>query len=131
MQIYRNNKKPEAKDMKATFKFIGVKDCGETNCPHCGAMGRYIYEWEEDGVSHAAMAGCYQKLTKGIQKDEKQRYFEILYEKQAKNKPLNGWDKSVILLLSFKKSGNYPAEWCDNKIDGVLSERHSFLNKRR
>ncbi len=32
-------------DSSKAFQFLGVDDCGETCCPHCGADGRYIYAW--------------------------------------------------------------------------------------
>lgn len=115
----------------SNFKFLGVEDCGATSCPHCGAEGRYIYTWEEDGIPRAAMAGCYKALTGHINKDDKQLYFELLSEKQAKNKPLNGWDKNIIRLLQYKSDNTYPKEWCDKKINDVLSERQIYLQRKR
>lgn len=114
-----------------TFKFIKIEDCGSTQCPHCGADGRYIYTWEEDGIRHSAMAGCYKALTGKLEKDEKQQYFVLLSEKQAKNKPLNSWDNNIIRILSYKEEGKYPDSWCDNKIEQVLSERKMYLAKKR
>lgn len=115
----------------ATFKFLGIKDCGSALCPHCGSEGRYIYSWEEDGVVRSAMAGCYKLLTGSIEKGDRDRFFELLSEKQAKGKELNGWDKNVIRLLDYKKTSKFPAEWCDKKIDEVLRERSMYLNKKR
>jgi hypothetical protein len=116
---------------KHTFKFIGVKDCGETCCPHCGADGRYIYTWEMDGVVTSAMAGCFKELTGRMSEDEESRYWVLLAEKQVKNKPLNGWDKSILRMLEFKQSGKYPSEWCDNKINETLRDRKIYLAKKR
>jgi hypothetical protein len=116
--------------MSTSFKFLGVDDCGETCCPHCGAEGRYIYSWEQDGVVKSAMAGCFEALTGRLSKDSAARYWVLLAEKQAKKKPLNGWDKSVLRLLAFKESGKYPAEWCDRKIRETLTSRQAFLAKK-
>lgn len=113
------------------FKFIGVKDYGSAVCPHCGSEGRYIYTWEEDGVLHAAMAGCYKSLTGNIEKSDKDRYFEILAEKQAKNKPLNGWDKRIISLLKSLESGKASESWVQQKIHETLSERKVYLHRRK
>lgn len=115
--------------MKATFKFIGIEE--GSLCPHCGADGKYIYTWEEDGVSHSAMAGCYKSLTGMLEKGEDERYFEKLAEKRIKGKDLTGWDKSIARLLQFKQDGKYPAEWCDEKIRQQLSERKQYLSKKR
>lgn len=117
--------------MKTAFKFIGIKDCGSTSCPHCGAEGRYIYTWEENGVQRSAMAGCYKMLTGNFEKGENEKYFELLSEKQAKGKELNGWDKTVIKMLEFKKNGTYPESWCNEKINNALTERKNFLAKKR
>ena len=118
-------------DKNHTFKFIGVTDCGETCCPHCGADGRYVYTWEMDGVEFSAMAGCFKALTGRMCKDDEARYWILLAEKQVKNKPLNGWDKSILRMLEFKQSGKYPAEWCDQKIKETLRDRQFYLSKKR
>lgn len=89
-----------------TFEFIGIKDYGATSCPHCGAEGRYIYHWKENGKIRAAMAGCYKALTGKLDKGEDARYFELLSEKQAKGKALNGWDVNIMRLLKFKEEKN-------------------------
>lgn len=40
-------------------KFLGVDDCPESTCPHCGATGRYIVRFQvEDGRQLGAMRGC-------------------------------------------------------------------------
>lgn len=121
--------------MTTTFKFIGVEDCGPMPngacCPHCGAEGRYIYVWEEDGKRRGAMAGCYKQLTGKIQKGELDQYVQLISEKQAKGKKLNTWDESVIRLLEFKQSGKYPAEWCDKKINETLGQRNKWLAEHR
>ena len=113
------------------FEFIGVRDYGETCCPHCGAEGRYIYEWKENGVVKSAMSGCYRALTGHLNKGEKEKYFELLFEKIAKGKKLNGWDKSVRRLLDYKLAGKYPESWCDEKINEVLRDRKSYLSKHK
>ena len=113
------------------FKFIGVKDCGTASCPHCGAEGRYIYQWEENGVARSAMAGCYKMLTGKLSKEEDVRYFEILAEKQSKGKELNGWDKNIIRLQGYLSENKYSKEWVEMKIKEVLSQRKQYLSKKR
>lgn len=113
------------------FKFIGVTDYGETCCPHCGVDGRYIYTWEQDGKVHSAMAGCYKALTGTLEKGEDVKYFELLAEKQAKGKPLNGWDKNILRLQGYLKENKYTPQWVESKIQEVLSDRKAYLAKKR
>lgn len=116
---------------KVVFEFHEIKDCGETTCPHCGATGRYIYVWSENGKRRSAMAGCYKALTGKLEKGEDVRYFEILAEKLAKNKPLNGWDKNIMRLEGFRREQKYSEGWINSKIKQILSERKMFLAKKR
>ena len=115
----------------ATFKFIGVKDFGSTCCPHCGAEGRYVYTWKQNDVTYSAMAGCYKKLTCYLEKSEEDRYFELLSEKQAKGKELNGWDKKIIGLINAIEAEKCTSNWGWLKIREILSQRKSYLNKKR
>jgi hypothetical protein len=114
-----------------TFKFLGVKDYGSTCCPHCGAEGRYIYTWEQDGETKSAMAGCFKMLTGRLSTDDVTRYWVLLAEKQAKGKALNGFDRSIVRLLDYKEQGKYPASWCDTKITETLRDRQVFLSKKQ
>jgi len=114
-----------------SFKFLKVVDYGHTFCPHCGSEGRYIYYWEENGKGMEAMAGCYEKLSSHVHKNEEDRYFESLAKKIAKGKELNGWDKSIVRLMKFKEEGKYPERWCNIKIQDVLQQRKAYLKGRR
>jgi hypothetical protein len=118
--------------MTTSFKFKGIDDTGGgACCPHCGSEGRYIYNWEQDGKGYSAMVGCFKLLTGRLDIDDKTKYFQLLAEKQAKNKPLNGWDKTVIRMQEFIKSGKYSEDWCNQNIDKALSERQIFLARKR
>ena len=76
------------------------------------------------------MAGCYKALTGKLEKGEKEKYFQLLSEKQARGKQLNGWDKTVIRMLQFKQEGKYSPNWCDDKIDEALRQRKQYLSRR-
>ncbi len=40
-------------------RFLGTTDCPDSQCPHCGATGRYIHRFlVDDGRTLAAMSGC-------------------------------------------------------------------------
>ncbi len=50
---------PTITTLPAIVRMIGVDDCPGGTCPHCGATGRWIYNFEcEDGSVRGAMAGC-------------------------------------------------------------------------
>lgn len=50
--------------LPAIVKMLGVDDAGAgASCPHCGATGRWIYNFLcEDGTQRAAMAGCLKQF---------------------------------------------------------------------
>lgn len=77
------------------------------------------------------MAGCYKALTGQLSKGDEDRYFELLAEKQAKGKKLNGFDTSVMRLQTFAQEGKYPKDWCDMKIRETLRQRKQYLATRR
>lgn len=115
-----------------SFVFHQVVDHGEgASCPHCGAEGRYIYSWEQDGVRYAAMAGCYKRLTGKLSKGDDVRFWELLHEKQSRKKLLNGWEKRALSLRDSAQSGKVTPEWAEAKIRTILSERKQYLARKR
>lgn len=116
-------------DASKAFQFLEVKDCGETCCPHCGADGRYIYVWAEFGEIKSAMAGCYKALTGRIKKDDITSHIERLSVKQAKNKPLNGWDKTILRMLDYiNKNGSDSGKvaWAKGNIAQAVREAKTY-----
>lgn len=52
-------------NLSPVYHLIREEDRGVTNCPHCGARGRYVRTFIcEDGTTKEAMRGCYQKWPK-------------------------------------------------------------------
>jgi len=50
---------PAAGQLPRIVRFLGVDDCPDSSCPHCGASGRFILRFQvEDGRTLAAMRGC-------------------------------------------------------------------------
>jgi hypothetical protein len=115
-------------DANKPFQFIAVQDCGEACCPHCGADGRYIYQWAEYGEIKGAMAGCYAALTGRIKKDDVTTHIERISVKQAKNKPLNGWDKTIIRMLEYINSNTDSGKiaWANRNIENAVSDAKSY-----
>lgn len=120
-------------DASKPYQFLGVEDHGETCCPHCGADGRYIYSWAEFGKVYSAMAGCYAALTGKIEKGDVDCHIERIAIKQAKNKPLNGWDKTIIRMMAYK-SANYgdagKCAWADRIISEAVSSAKAWSYSR-
>ncbi len=123
-------------DPTKSFQFLGVNDYGSpmdgdgTICPHCGAEGRYVYKWAEFGEIHAAMAGCYKALTGHIKMNDMDAFMKILSEKQAKNKPLNTWQKTVVRMNEFIEQGKFSPEWCESKIWEAVREQKRFAAQK-
>lgn len=120
-------------DPASPFEFIGIDDTGVESgatCPHCGAEGRYIYNWIEHGRPHAAMAGCFAALTGRVKKGDYEKVMIGIAKKQATRKPINGWEKTILRMNEFKSTGKYPDDWCNQKIHEVLSQRKAFLSQR-
>lgn len=120
-------------DANKPFQFLGMEDCGETCCPHCGADGRYIYTWAEYGKVRGAMAGCYKLLTGKIHKGDLDRRIEQIADKQGRNKPLNGWDKTILRMLQYKADNANDAgkiAWADSKINEAISDTKRFAARK-
>lgn len=118
------------------FQFIGVDDTGPESgacCPHCGADGRYIYQWYEYGVKRAAMAGCYAGLTGLIKKSDVDKHIERIAVKQSRKKTLNGWDKTIVRMLDYKSTNANDAgkvSWAEMKIQQAVSESKQYSFRR-
>lgn len=115
------------------FQFLQVDDCGHACCPHCGAEGRYIYSWAEFGVIKSAMAGCYKALTGRLDKDDIANHIERISVKQAKNKPLNGWDKTIVRMLDYIASNpndDGKISWANSKISEAVKEAKAYSFKK-
>lgn len=122
-----------AVDSSKPFQFLGVQDCGECCCPHCGADGRYIYTWAENGKVRSAMAGCYAALTGHIKLDEVNAFIQRLSVKVAKNKPLNGWDKTVQRMQSYMTDNIDDAgkmQWAQSKINEAVAAAKAYQFKK-
>lgn len=124
-------------DESLAFQFIGVNDTGPESgarCPHCGAEGRYIYEWYEYGEKKAAMAGCYAALTGQIKKSDVDKHIERIAVKQTKNKSLNGWDKTIVRMLKYiseNQNDNGKVSWANNNIFQAVRDAKAYQFGKR
>lgn len=87
-------------DLPKVVRITSVTDAGEfgaAQCPHCGADGRYIVNFDcEDGTSRAAMRGCFSKFKKHsfVKVYEKITDKRADYEKRGWK--LSSWDVSIL-----------------------------------
>lgn len=135
--ITLKNGKTITPDPTKAFQFLYMQDCGPCDfgggsgcCPHCGAEGRYIYYWSEFGEIRGAMKGCYKALTGRIDKDDYTKFMETMCEKQTKDKPLNGWQKTVLRMQQFISDGKYSVEWCEQKIHEAIADQKRYAFSR-
>lgn len=86
-------------DLPRILWIIERTDSGEfgaDNCAHCGAPGRYqIHFMGDDGLRHAAMAGCVQRFPMSPLAQEQAK----LVTKAASARGLNGWDKTKMAAI--------------------------------
>ena len=122
---------PTAVDPTQAFQFLGIQD--GARCPHCGAEGRYIHVWAEYGVRKAAMAGCYKLMTGHIKKTDVDAYIERIEMKLSRNKPLNGWDKTIIRMQQYimdNINDEGKVNWAKGKINQAVSESKQYIGKK-
>lgn len=78
-------------------RFIGTDDAPDSECPHCGATGRYIHRFVvEDGRTLAAMSGCVKLFPSSRIAHEEARLRKKLDERKRKGWKLN-WSDSRAL----------------------------------
>ena len=102
----------------------GKEDYGEygnARCPHCGALGRYVYRFTyEDGSKGGAMAGCIKTIARSPLAIEAQRILDKESEYSSKGWSLPSWDiKIKEIIESFK----------DGKLS--LSQAQTFVNDQK
>lgn len=122
------------------FRFLYVKDCSipvgvgfdsqPAMCPHCGAEGKYVYYWIENGQKRGAMAGCFAKIMRGIDLGEVNNEIIKARAKEAKKEQLSGWDKTILRMDSFIQEGKYDKSWCESKIKDVILDKSNFMKKK-
>ena len=78
------------------------------------------------------MAGCFNKLTSKISKGSTERFLENLFKKQASGKNLNGWQKTVLRMLEYKKNNQSDTgkiSWADGKINEAISQSLAYQKR--
>jgi hypothetical protein len=84
----------------------------------------FIYG-KRNGEQHAAMAGCFKMLTGRIKGNDITQFIIRLAVKQAKNKPLNGWDKTVLRMQKYitdNANDSSKVNWANQKIREAVAD---------
>jgi len=101
-------------------RFLGVDDCPDSACPHCGATGRYIHRFVvDDGRSLAAMSGCVQLFpTTRIAKEE-QRLRRKANDRAKKGWRLNRGDLEALAAIEQFFAGSIDEHTALSRVDSA------------
>lgn len=82
------------------IQFTGMSDSGEygnATCPHCGAQGRYVYNFiVEGGERRGAMAGCIQRFPVSQIAKVHKGLLKKAQEYASKGWTLPSWDLAIV-----------------------------------
>lgn len=120
-------------DLPTVIEIISLEDAGEGGaavCPHCGALGRYVYYFTaSDGHQYGAMRGCFAHFPKSRFFD---RLAEILKkEKDAakKGRKLASWDIDVQNAIRDYGNNRKSAEQVDEIIRQADNAKRAYCKR--
>lgn len=119
---------PEVVEIKQLYD---AGEGGAGTCPHCGAIGRYIYYFlASDGEMYGAMRGCFQRFPKS-------KYFQRLAEilrkqEQAKRKgrTIASWDQLVLDAIYSLTAGKRTTEAVDEIIRQADNAKRAYRTRK-
>jgi len=119
------------KETLPTIIYIEAKhDFGEggaTNCPHCGAKGRYVYRFRcDDGTTREAMSGCIRLFSWSSLVSEHQR----IIDKETSGRKLASWDREMLDAIEQCARGDIPEWQALNIIGGAKRDRTRWMISR-
>ena len=110
--------------------FLDISDAGEYGaaiCPHCGAKGRYTYNFvTTDGQELGAMSGCVKLYPIHRFALEHKR----IMEKEKDGKKLNSWDIAIEDAIRDFVKGIISENRADTIIKTEKRKRTNWLKKR-
>lgn len=102
------------------------------NCPHCGARGKYVYNFRtEDGQSGGAMAGCIKHFPKHELFADSQRIVnkKERYKKEGWNLP--SWDREIESAIIGFATGEITLREAKIEIFNSKSKAEEYRRRRR
>ena len=117
------------------IRFFDMSDSGEYGnavCPHCGALGRYVYRFQlEDGSNHGAMAGCIKKFKVHPIAKVQLKLMDKEKEYQKKGWNLPSWDRNIVEALDKYYANEIDANECQWIINKENQRAADYRNKKR
>lgn len=121
-------------DLPKVVMIDHVEDAGEfggTNCPHCGAEGRYIYWFTcEDGTQRGAMKGCFGHFPK----HQFVQYHERIMDKQKENAKkgwkIASWDAETLDAIEKFVAGQMTEQAAWDVIRQADSNKKAWMKRK-
>jgi len=127
------NKKFVEQDQPMVFNepviFTGI-EIG-SNCPHCGAEGKYIYQFTVGTRKMEAMAGCYKKIVASQSNSILNSLVENTFKKKMTDKSLNGWDRKIIDMMKAYEKGILNKDGMTKELTKIHEEQIAWKSKKR
>lgn len=121
-------------DLPQVLYIEHLEDAGEGGagtCPHCGAVGRYIYHFTcTDGSRRSAMRGCFSHFPKH---PFAERHAQILEKQKANAKKgwsMASWDKSVVEAIEQFGRGEITEREVKNIILVADGNKKSWMKRK-
>lgn len=105
---------------------------GSTNCPHCGARGRYVYRFVcDDGVVRAAMRGCLQlfRPADGPVAKATERAFEKASAAKRDGRRLASWFAEILEATTALGAGTLSVADHRAIVLAAESRRRAWLDR--
>lgn len=106
---------------------------GSANCPHCGALGRYVIIFIcEDGSKRGAMRGCF-KLFPGSNSPAArlvQEAFTRQRQAKADRKTLASWWADMIAAAETLSRGPEAVQAFLGAVNAAESRRQAWLSRK-
>lgn len=127
--------KTEPAKLPKLLVLLGRHDSGEYGnaaCPHCGALGRYVYSFLcEDGQRYGAMSGCIKLFPKAdpwlysiIEKA-----FDKEQDAKDNKTKLASWWTEMIEAVNEVSNGKITVEEMRSRVRSAESRRQAWLTK--
>src|SRR5690349_17478487 len=87
-------------NLPEVVEIITIDDAGEggaASCPHCGAIGRYVYHFTaSDGQHYAAMRGCFSHFPKSRFAGRMAELLRKEIDAKKRGRQLASWDIEIM-----------------------------------
>jgi hypothetical protein len=121
-------------NLPEVVEILSLDDAGEggaATCPHCGAIGRYIYWFQaSDGEMHGAMKGCFKHFPKSKYLARMTELMDKERQFKAKGWKLARWDSDVLAAIRDYAQGQIMQEKLDNIISNADRAKKTYMARK-